>query len=79
MKTFAINLRFITGTIERFVVTVVGLRKHVVRIFSTVSKAAEREGKKEKDQCLFFMVEHFLLLCNSYLSIHHFNFNEAAS
>lgn len=47
MKTFAINLRFITGTIERFVVTLVSLRKHVVSIFLAVSKAAKRERKKK--------------------------------
>lgn len=54
MKTFAINLHFITGTIERFVVTLVSLRKHVVGAFSMVSEAAKK--KKETDQCLFLMV-----------------------
>lgn len=52
MKTFAINLHFIAGTIERFVVTLVSLCKHVVSIFCTVS----RRSIKKKIHVSFFMV-----------------------
>lgn len=55
MKTFAINLPFITGTIERFVVTLhVSLRKHVVSIFSAVSAAAKRKKKERKRSMSIF-------------------------
>lgn len=51
MKTFAINLHFIAGTIERFVVTLVSLCKHVGSIFCTV---LYRRNKKKKMYVSFF-------------------------
>lgn len=75
MKTFAINLHFITGTIERFVVTLVSLRKHVVGTFCMVRQAAKKE--RNRSMSLFNGLAFFI--CNAYLCIHHFNFNEAAS
>lgn len=67
MKTFAINLHFIAGSIEGFLVTP-HLGKYVVSILCMVGKMAVR-----KDACILFTAHS--LLCRGYVCTYQFYLN----